>query len=172
MPAVRILYCAAGKYRLLDPSAAPALSPGLPAPAPRAPWCACAAAGTVEIWSHPPGNRHDRTIITVLKKGQSFGELAIINDEQRAEVRGMMSHRSPNDCELASCVAIHFMPSGSWPSSTASSAQTCAAAGGGRGLIRLVDVMTDGRNLVLPINQSMTVDGPTGSACNAMQCTQ
>ncbi|KAG2491878.1 hypothetical protein HYH03_009830 [Edaphochlamys debaryana] len=42
--------------------------------------------GIVEIWTHPPGNRRDKTLIATLKKGQSFGEMAILNDEPRAEV--------------------------------------------------------------------------------------
>ncbi len=41
----------------------------------------------MEIWSHPPGNRQAKTLMTALKKGQSFGEMAILNDEPRAEVR-------------------------------------------------------------------------------------
>ncbi|GIL52647.1 hypothetical protein Vafri_8452, partial [Volvox africanus] len=42
--------------------------------------------GVVEIWTHPPGNRREKTLIATLKKGQSFGEMAILNDEPRAEV--------------------------------------------------------------------------------------
>ncbi|PNW72285.1 hypothetical protein CHLRE_16g674550v5 [Chlamydomonas reinhardtii] len=42
--------------------------------------------GVVEVWTHPPGNRREKTLIATLKKGQSFGEMAILNDEPRAEV--------------------------------------------------------------------------------------
>ncbi|GFR48778.1 hypothetical protein Agub_g10726, partial [Astrephomene gubernaculifera] len=42
--------------------------------------------GVVEIWTHPSGNRREKTLIATLKKGQSFGEMAILNDEPRAEV--------------------------------------------------------------------------------------
>ncbi len=39
----------------------------------------------VEVWTHPPGHKRDRTVIDSLKKGQCFGDHAIINDEPRAE---------------------------------------------------------------------------------------
>jgi hypothetical protein len=51
---------------------------------------AASRAGVVEIWTHPPGNRRDKTLIATLKKGQSFGEMAILNDEPRAEVRSRL----------------------------------------------------------------------------------
>ncbi|GAX82445.1 hypothetical protein CEUSTIGMA_g9873.t1 [Chlamydomonas eustigma] len=41
--------------------------------------------GQVEVWTHPPGHRRDRTVIDVLKKGQCFGDHAIVNDELRTD---------------------------------------------------------------------------------------
>ena len=41
--------------------------------------------GQVDVWTHPPGHRRDKTVIDVLKKGQSFGDHAILNGELRTE---------------------------------------------------------------------------------------
>eukprot|EP00798_Chlamydomonas_sp_ICE-L_P016234 gene16234-22400_t len=40
--------------------------------------------GHVEVWTHPPGHHKLRTTIASLKKGQSFGELSILNNETRS----------------------------------------------------------------------------------------
>ena len=41
--------------------------------------------GQVEVWTHPVGRRWERTVIDLLKKGQSFGDQAILNGELRSE---------------------------------------------------------------------------------------
>eukprot|EP00195_Chlamydomonas_chlamydogama_P007490 CAMPEP_0202906884 /NCGR_PEP_ID=MMETSP1392-20130828/40599_1 /ASSEMBLY_ACC=CAM_ASM_000868 /TAXON_ID=225041 /ORGANISM="Chlamydomonas chlamydogama, Strain SAG 11-48b" /LENGTH=944 /DNA_ID=CAMNT_0049595565 /DNA_START=401 /DNA_END=3235 /DNA_ORIENTATION=+ len=41
--------------------------------------------GTVEVWTHPPGNMREKTLIATLKKGQSFGDQAILNNEVRSD---------------------------------------------------------------------------------------
>lgn len=51
------------------------------------------------MWTHPPGNRREKTLIATLKKGQSFGEMAILNDEPRAEVRARGARRSEGEGE-------------------------------------------------------------------------
>ncbi|PNH12837.1 hypothetical protein TSOC_000207 [Tetrabaena socialis] len=50
--------------------------------------------GVVEIWTHPLGSRREKTLIATLKKGQSFGEMAILNDEPRAEVESLAAKAS------------------------------------------------------------------------------
>ena len=37
------------------------------------------------MWTHPTGHQRERTVIDVLKKGQSFGDHAILNGELRSE---------------------------------------------------------------------------------------
>ena len=46
---------------------------------------ACTA-GSVEVWTHPPGLRREKVVLTTLKKGQAFGEQALLSDEPRSEV--------------------------------------------------------------------------------------
>jgi hypothetical protein len=42
-------------------------------------------AGAVEVWTHPPGQPRERSVLASLKKGQSFGDHAILNQEPRAD---------------------------------------------------------------------------------------
>lgn len=41
--------------------------------------------GQVEVWTHPPGKKRHRTHLDTLRKGQIFGDLALLNDEARSE---------------------------------------------------------------------------------------
>ncbi len=41
--------------------------------------------GSVEVWSHPPHEPRRRTVLAQLKRGQSFGEKDILNNDLRTE---------------------------------------------------------------------------------------
>lgn len=42
-------------------------------------------AGQVEVWTHPPGKKRHKTHLDTLRKGHSFGDLALLNSEPRSE---------------------------------------------------------------------------------------
>jgi len=41
--------------------------------------------GGVEVWTHPPGQWRQKTVIATLRKGQSFGDRGILNNEPRMQ---------------------------------------------------------------------------------------
>jgi|LauGreDrversion4_1035100.scaffolds.fasta_scaffold547177_2 CRP-like cAMP-binding protein len=60
--------------------------------------------GQVDAWTHTPGHLRDRTIIEVLKKGQSFGDQDILNSEMRA-----MCVTASSNCTLLAVGRNAFM---------------------------------------------------------------